>query len=337
MGILGSYRMRWARKRLRYRSDWKSLEEQIHRPQSPNDLRLRQSRVEELKDAMACYTANVTGKLDVFGRGNSFLADRILRALWAWLPNRGLRDTWQQFFPLPYEPRVTDGKVLQRALGALRLASHAGEKRLLEYSLIVDSDASASGTVSFDLAGDRIEGYKTFTYGRRSNPWRQLSQMRLTKMRGLIEDKDTPPLLCLDTRFLSRINVPLIRLTAQQDQVNAMLDLFSLGAYLARMMIGIHLWSFRKPDAPLTDEPDRLPGKITGLPRPGVVEIQVDTIPDNRVSGLSEGDPVVIHLTHYRVEGSKKPPVVMIHGYSASGTSFTHDTIHNNFTKSFWK
>ena len=328
-----------ARSRLRIftRSDWKSLEEQIHRPQSPNDLRLRQSRVEELKDAMACYTANVTGKLDVFGRGNSFLADRILRALWAWLPNRGLRDTWQQFFPLPYEPRVTDGKVLQRALGALRLASHAGEKRLLEYSLIVDSDASASGTVSFDLAGDRIEGYKTFTYGRRSNPWRQLSQMRLTKMRGLIEDKDTPPLLCLDTRFLSRINVPLIRLTAQQDQVNAMLDLFSLGAYLARMMIGIHLWSFRKPDAPLTDEPDRLPGKITGLPRPGVVEIQVDTIPDNRVSGLSEGDPVVIHLTHYRVEGSKKPPVVMIHGYSASGTSFTHDTIHNNFTKSFWK
>ncbi|MEJ2330819.1 MAG: alkaline phosphatase D family protein, partial [Gammaproteobacteria bacterium] len=231
------------------------------------------------------------------------------------------------------------------ALGALRLASHAGEKRLLEYSLTLDNNARmsgddkrhASGKDPFNLAGTVIKGHKTFTYGRRSNPWRQLSQMRLTKMRGLIEDKATPPLLCLDTRFLSRINVPLIRLTAQQDQVNAMLDLFSLGAYLARMMIGIHLWSFRKPDAPLPDEPDRLPGKITGLPRPGVVEIQVDTIPDNRISGLSEGDPVVIHLSHYRVEGSTKPPVVMIHGYSASGTSFTHDTIHNNFTKSFWE
>ena len=167
--------------------------------------------------------------------------------------------------------------MLQRVLGALRLASHAGEKRLLEYSLIVDPDASAPVTARFDLAGTVIEGRKTFTYGRRSNPWRQLSQMRLTKMQGLIGEKDTPPLLCLDTRFLSRINVPLIRLTAQQDQVNAMLDLFSLGAYLARMMIGIHLWSFRKPDAPLPDVPDRLPGPITGLPRPGTVEIQVDT------------------------------------------------------------
>jgi choline dehydrogenase-like flavoprotein/pimeloyl-ACP methyl ester carboxylesterase len=326
-----------SRLRIFTRSDWEYLEEQIHRPPSPNDLRLRQERVEELKEAMASYAADVSGTLDVFGRGNSFLADRILRALWAWLPNRGLRDTWQQFFPLEYEPRPAGGKMLQRVLGALRLASHAGEKRLLEYSLIVDPDASAPVTARFDLAGTVIEGRKTFTYGRRSNPWRQLSQMRLTKMQGLIGEKDTPPLLCLDTRFLSRINVPLIRLTAQQDQVNAMLDLFSLGAYLARMMIGIHLWSFRKPDAPLPDVPDRLPGPITGLPRPGTVEIQVDTIPDNRVSGLNQGDPVVIHLTHYCVEGSNKPPVVMIHGYSASGTSFTHDTIDNNFTKSFWK
>jgi cholesterol oxidase len=317
------------------RKEWECLEEEIHRPQSPNDLHLRQEQVEKLKQDKACFVAEVTGTLEVFGRGNGWMIGRIMRALLAWIPNRGLRDTCQQLFPLPYEPRTTDGKMLQRVLGALRLASHAGEKRLLEYSLMVDPDASASVTAPFDLAGDRIEGHKTFTYGRRSNPWRQLSQMRLTKMRGLIEDKDTPPLLCLDTRFLSRINVPLIRLTAQQDQVNAMLDLFSLGAYLARMMIGIHLWSFRKPDAPLPDKPDRLPGTITGLPRPGVVEIQVDTIPDNRVGGLNKGDPVVIHLTHYRVEGSIKSPVVMIHGYSASGTSFTHDTIDNNLTETF--
>jgi choline dehydrogenase-like flavoprotein/pimeloyl-ACP methyl ester carboxylesterase len=328
-----------ARSRLRIftRSDWENLEEQIHRPQSPNELRLRQERVEELKDAMACYAADVSGTLEVFGRGNSFLADRILRALWAWIPNRGLRDTWQHLFPLDYEPKASGGKFFQRLRGALRLASHAGEKRLLEYSLTVDPATEVSRGEPFDLADKVIKGHKTFTYGRRSNPWRQLSQMRLTKMQGMIEERDSPPLLCLDTRFLSRINVPLIRLTAQQDQVNAMLDLFSLGAYLARMMIGIHLWSFRKPDAPLPDEPDRLPGPITGLPRPGVVEIQVDTIPDNRVTGLSKDDPVVIHLTHYRVEGSTKPPVVMIHGYSASGTSFTHDTIDNNFTKSFWQ
>ena len=319
------------------RKDWDYLHREIHRPRSPNELRLRQERVEELKEKWSCYAASLTGTLEVFGRGNSGMPGRIARGLIAWIPNRGLRDTCQQLFPLPYEPRDTSGKMLQRALGALRLASHAGEKRLLEYSLNIDKEMDFGKEKCFDLAGTRIAGHKTLTYGRRSNPWRQLSQIRLTKMAGLVENRDAPPLLCLDTRFLSRINVPLIRLTAQQDQANAMLDLLSLGAYLARMMIGIHLWSFRKPDAPLPDEPNRLPGPITGLPRPGVVEIQVDTIPDNRVSGLNQGDPVVIHLTHYRVEGSTKPPVVMIHGYSASGTSFTHDTIHNNFTKSFWE
>jgi pimeloyl-ACP methyl ester carboxylesterase len=327
-----------AKSRLRIftRKDWDNLEREIHRPQSPNELRLRQERVEELKDNSSCYMATLTGTLEVFGRGKSSLCGRIVRALLAWVPNRGLRDTCQQLFPLPYEPRDESGKMPQRALGALRLASHAGEKRLLKYSLKIEKEIDFGKEKCFDLTGG-IEGHKTFTYGRRSNPWRQLSQIRLTKMQGMVEDGETPPRLCLDTRFLSRINVPLIRLTAQQDQVNAMLDLFSLGAYLARMMIGIHLWSFRKPDAQLPDEPDRLPGPITGLPRPGVVEIQIDTIPDNRITGLSKDDPVVIHLTHYRVEGSTKPPVVMIHGYSASGTSFTHDTIHNNFTKSFWE
>jgi len=327
-----------ARSQLRIftRKDWNNLEREIHRPQSPNELRLRQERVEELKDKASCYMANLTGTLRVFGRGDCGITGRIARALLAWIPNRGLRDTWQQLFPLPHEPRTTDAKMLQRFLGALKLASHAGEKRLLEYSLKIESEIETAKEKCFDLQGT-IEGHKTFTYGRRSNPWRQLSQIRLTKMQGMVEDRKAPPLLCLDTRFLSRINVPLMRVTAQQDQVNAMLDLFSLGAYLARMTIGIHLWSFRKPDAPLPDEPNRLPGPITGLPRPGVVEIQVGTIPDNRITGLNKGDPVVIHLTHYRVEGSTKPPVLMIHGYSASGTSFTHDTIHNNFTKSFWE
>ncbi|MGD8265758.1 MAG: GMC family oxidoreductase N-terminal domain-containing protein, partial [Chromatiales bacterium] len=318
------------------RNDWDYLHREIHRPQSPNELRLRQERVEELKEKWSCYAASLTGTLEVFGRGNSSMPGRIARALLAWIPNRGLRDTCQQLFPLPYEPRTTDGKMLQRILGAFRLASHAGEKRLLEYTLNIEKEMDFGKEKRFDLVG-AVKGHKTITYGRRSNPWRQLSQIRLTRLHGMVEDSETPPVLCLDTRFLSRINVPLIRLTAQQDQANAMLDLFSLGAYLARMMIGIHLWSFRKPDAPLPDEPDRLPGPITGLPRPGVVEIQVDTIPDNRITGLNKDEPVFIHLTHYRVEGSTRPPVVMIHGYSASGTSFTHDTIDNNFTKSFWE
>lgn len=322
---------------------WERLEKQMYRPQKPNELRLEQRLLEERRDEAADFIGELSGSLEIFGRGDSGIASRVFHATLAWIPNRGLRDTWQHLFPRDYEKqhmgkqgRQAGGGMLKRLHSLFRLASRAGERRLLEYRLQVGGGHGKLGA-RFELAGARIEGSKTLTYGRRCNPWKQLSQMTLTRCNAVEIDSVCRPVLSLDTRFLSRINVPLLRVVQQQDRVNAMLDLASLGAYLMRMLIGIHMWSFRSPDTPLSDEPRRLPGSISGVAAPEIREIQVGVIPEQRVAGLCKGSPVKIRLTRYPCAHSSKNPVMMIHGYSASGASFTHDTIHNNLTKSFWK
>jgi cholesterol oxidase len=336
-----------ARSRIRIytREAWERLEKQMYRPQKPNELRLEQRPLEERRDAAAEFIGELSGSLDLFGRGNSGIAGRVFRATLAWVPNRGLRDTWQHLFPREYEKqqlgkqdRQAGGGMFKRLLGLFRLASRAGEHRLLEYRLHVDRiDPGSKVDGRFDLTGSRVEGTKTFTYSRRCNPWKQLSQMTLTRCNGLEINSDCRPVLSLDTRFLSRINVPLLRVVQQHDRVNAMLDLASLGAYLMRMLIGIHMWSFRSPDTPLPGEPRRLPASISGVAAPEIREIQVGVIPEERIAGLCTGSPVKIRLTRYPRAHSSKNPVMMIHGYSASGASFTHDTIHNNLAKSLWE
>lgn len=333
-----------ARSRIRIftKEAWVRLEKQMYRPQKPNELRLEQRTLEERRDRAADFIGELSGSLDVFGRGASGVASRVFRATLAWVPNRGLRDTWQHLLPRDYEKqrlgnqtRQAGGGMFKRLLSLFRLASRAGEKRLLEYRLRVHRTRKDGGR--FDLKRASIEGRKTLTYCRRCNPWKQLSQMTLTRCNGVETNSDRRPVLSLDTRFLSRINVPLLRVVQQQDQVNAMLDLASLGAYLMRMLIGIHMWSFRSPDTPLPGEPQRLPGSISGVAAPEICEIQVGVIPEERIAGLCKGSPVKIRLTRYPCAHSRKNPIMMIHGYSASGASFTHDSIHNNLTKSFFR
>ena len=45
---------------------------------------------------------------------------------------------------------------------------------------------------------------------------------------------------------------------------------------------------------------------------------------------LANGMPVYVRLTRYANYRSSQVPVVMIHGYSASGTSFAHHAVNPN-------
>jgi hypothetical protein len=105
----------------------------------------------------------------------------------------------------------------------------------------------------------------------------------------------------------------------------------SLGLYLARVLISVHLWSFRKPDAPLAGQPQREPGPIAGLPAPVITEPVVDRWPAG--SPLA-GQPLAIRLTRYARPGGK--PLVMIHGYSVSGNTFTHASLAPSAAAYFW-
>jgi choline dehydrogenase-like flavoprotein/pimeloyl-ACP methyl ester carboxylesterase len=295
--------------------------------------RVRGGHEDEL-GALVEVEAPITGDLDFLHREASTQDERQCRALRSWFVNRGLRDVVQEAIE-----RWTDGSKLPSDLGAyLRarwedlkaLASHAGEVRQFEYRLVVSDPIRVVATAPFDVAAFErrraIAGRKRFTYERSSNPWRQLSKMTLETFPGLVDDP--APVLELDTTYLAQERIPLMRIVKQQDEPSALADLASFGAYFVRLLLSVHVWSFRRPDAAEPREPQRLPGMVDGLPAPVIRELDLGAMKDGR--------PVRVRLTRYPRLNSGKPPVVMIHGYSASGTTFAHPAVDPNLARYMW-
>lgn len=281
----------------------------------------------------ALARAPLGGKLDFMHREPSGPWRRILRGTGAWLRNRGLRDTWQQLrtawrtralhrqLGQGGQPLLGLGQSL-RSLAAL--ASRAGEVRRFDYLLDIAGPAP-QGAHSGLLPPGQIAGHKRLTYACLSNPWVQLTELELTAFPGL----DGRARLTLDTDFLVQENAPLLRIMAQQDQPSALLDLVGLGGLLARVVLNIHMWTFRKPDAPRARTPQRMPGVVRGLPAPQVADVPVDQLPD--------GTQVCARLTRYERADSALPPVVLVHGYSTSGTAFSHPRVNPNLASHLWK
>ena len=329
------------------------------------------------RQAHAAFDAEVEGSLELLHREASSHLGRRFRALAAWQRHRGWRDIFQSISEglgrlkrrreaggtrtttLLADAPAGARKLRARITELWAMASLAGEVRRFDYRLRV-------GPVSVDrlgwarrpdgepgpwACGAPIEGCKRLGYAirpsgrllpRAGNPWRQLTELTLTR---LPQPEDGPPahplgrgkparrapagLLVLDTRFLARREAPLLRIVAQTDQVGALADLASFGLMLMRMLVRIHLWTFRKPDTTRQPvEPVSLPQSIDGLPAPQVTELVVDHDPHDR-------SPVVVRLTRYPQcasrpgadDGPPPPALVMIHGYSVSGNTFTHASI----------
>ena len=279
-------------------------------------------------DEAALFIAPISGSLDVFGRESSGYRQRQVRGLYSWLLNRGARDSYQWFEGHGFCSLVKQGG--SRLSNALNLASRAGEVRLFQYNLRIGEPVKfASGALSRHLSGKTIEGKKSFTYNRRANPWRQLQEMQLTSFPGMDKKQDTNVVLSLDTKYLARIGIPLLEFSGQDNQVNALADLASFFAYLFRLCINIHSWTFRLPDQPSQKPPKRFPGKMPGMPDPVIKELYVGSSP--------QGQPVQIRLTRYPRYNSKHPPLLMIHGYSVSGNTFLHPQVDPNLASYFYQ
>lgn len=181
------------------------------------------------------------------------------------------------------------------------------------------------------MEGQPIVGRKRLTYARAANPWHQLTRLQLEQFPGL--RAGSPARLELDTGFLVWKQQPLLRILRQQDQVSALADCAGLAGYFLRLFLSVHVWSFRKPDDSAPRAPRRLPGKLPGWfrPAPEVTELEVDRLPD--------GTPVVARLTRYmgHVDQGTLPPVLLIHGYSASGTTYAHHLLRPGLAKYLWQ
>ena len=322
-----------------------------------NDWR-RNARSDSDLDEIVRFVAPLSGTLTFMQREASTYPERRCRALRAWIPNRGLRDTWQAVAslikdwlsgtPPPPLPSPREGEKLSvwkrlpfigplfrrlstRIQQLYALASHAGEVRLFDYDLKIgkpDDSKQTAEDVFQDFGDERaIRGRKRLTYSRRCNPWRQMARMSLDAFPGL--DADSGAFLDLDLTYLTQEGVPLLRVVKQEDEVAAIADLGSLAGYFLRLLLSIHVWSFRKPDPADPGEPQRLPGKIKGLDGPEISEFVVANLPDGR--------PVRARLTRYPRRTSKRPPLLMIPGYSASGTTFAHPVLDPHAAGYFWE
>ena len=302
--------------------------DEIHGRAEPSDV------IESALSRSAEIVAPLTGSLDVFGRERSTTGTRVRRAFWAWFWNRGLGDAL----------RAMRGRAL-RDLGSVArtwwvqvreiksLASHAGEVRTLNYELLVGEPTQVrdmGGAIAKALArSPRIRGHKRITYGRRSSVLRQLSEIVVSELGGMTGRITGAPRLRLDTAFLADLEIPLVRIAEQRDRVSAERDLLSLGAYVARLVVGTHLWSLRKPETANVEHADRLPQRVAGLPEPVITELEVERQPD--------GTTVVIRLSRFARPQSPLPPILALHGYSASGTTYAHPAIEKSFAAHFWQ
>lgn len=290
--------------------------------------------MEQKLQAIAVFTAPLTGSLRVLERQSTWVGGRIWRAGKAWVLNRGLRDSYQA---------IVDGDggpgFFERVRSGLAIASRSGEIRAFVYDLKVGAPDPITGGIS--LAGDRIVGTKRFTYDRRSNPWRQLMEVALEQFPGL-EAASGGRVLTLDLDYLARIGVPLVRITEQRDGVAAIGALLTFLGYFLRLLLGMHIWSFRAPDKdkdPANDAVDFRPPAQLKIKGGGTVAAQRQTLVVGTSKPQLGGPPVVgkVLLTRYPYPGTTKRPLVMIHGYSAGGTTFAHHAVNPNFASHFWK
>jgi cholesterol oxidase len=277
---------------------------------------------EPLRARHAELVAPVRGTLSLLQREPSSRWWRILRGAWAYLWNRGWRDLWSSWAEI-WRHRGQFDRLLA-------LASRAGEVRRFDYALQIGSPQGENKEL-LRLASDhpRFEGCKRFTYSLRGNPWRQLMELQLSGFLGAAR-----PMLELDGRFMARQAVPLARIVSQQTQVHALAETASFALYCLRLFVNIHVWSFRAPDLMPPRQPKLLPAAIRGLPEPEVMEIELEP--------PRHGIAVRVRLTRYKGSHADDPsdprvPLVMIHGYSASGTTFTHEDIPEPMARYFWQ
>ncbi|WP_171236460.1 alpha/beta fold hydrolase [Ruegeria sp. HKCCA6837] len=294
--------------------------------------------VRELKlDAMAKFRAPLSGTLKVLEREDSWFLGRIWRAGRAWFWNRGLRDVYQAVFDGSSGPPGSG--LLSRIKSGIAIASRAGEVRRFVYDLQIGIVAPGG---DFTLSGSRIRGVKRFTYNRRGNPWRQLMEIELDVFPGI--DTAQPRVLKLDTAYLARIGVPLFRIVKQADSVKAITDLGGFLGYFLRLLLGIHIWSFRAPDE-WPSEPQvefeppaelELSDGITVTAQPHFDEgaIQPEKPALSASNELVEGR---VRITRYPQANITKRPVVMFHGYSAGGTTFAHKAVNPNLASHLYE
>ena len=295
---------------------------------------------------LVVFIAPLSGSLEIFAQEPSPGNIRIARGFSAWLFNRGVREIiqwgahylsqhvscffsrWIPWVAVQAPISSMELRLRERMKYLFRIASTAGEVRLINYDLELGKISKCTNEALRDSGGcnltdAKIQGSKRITYGCRTNPLRQLMAIdaKFINNAGTALADAT---LNVDLNHFARQRLPLLKIVEQANHATALIDLATFLGYVFRILLRVHLFSFRLPDDQAERIPRRLPGPLCGIPKPDIVELNV--------AQTETGAPVMIRLTRYL---GKLPlrPVLMIHGYSASGTTFAHPAVKPNLAQ----
>jgi cholesterol oxidase len=283
----------------------------------------------------------VSGELQLLQVEHSNHWLRIVRALVPWLLNRGLRDLLQYFlewlFGANHAGFGCDGLkgMLSRAGGVSRFVYNLKIGDRIATSSPKNDEKQTEDALFDTWKGATIEAIKRITYARASSPLEQLMTLDVVKFPAKLTGQ--PVSFKVDQTFFASEGVPLFRVVEQHDQTKTMVQIGELLAYFLRVMIDHHLLTFRKPDAAAVRLPNRLAGPIKGAPTPQYFWLSLDDGTQTH-TGVNVPD-VKIRLTRYNAaresadKQKKQPPVLMLHGYSASSTTFAHPSLDQGLMK----
>ncbi len=288
-------------------------------------------------DEHTVYKARLGGTLDFFHREASEPMQRRWRAAKAWFFNRGLSDTVYALQDYLCGTQETPGPgAWQRIKDAWCLSSRAGEARLFDYELRIGDTLQGRLPESWTAtSGDPrlIQGRKRLTYERRSNPIKQLTRMTLLSFPGLRLPADKATWLALDLQYLADEGLPMLRVAEQEDMPTTLFDLASLLLWMLRVTVNVHVWSLRKPCAPSPQAPSRHAGRTSILPEPEVFTVNVG---DPKFTQQPDDPRASLVLTRYKGMSDKKTPILLIHGYSTSSSTFAHEATHSGLAGYLW-
>ena len=203
-----------------------------------------------------------------------------------------------------------------RLTGRLRLLlpqpPDEGMWRTLTYELSIESIELNDGDALVD--GQAVVGVKDF--GASGQPWRELTELRLSI------DSAEVGTLSLDLDDLASRREPLLSVTRQSSAPDGLADLAGLGLLLLRVYLRAKLIDLLpEGDYPPALIIDNLNARYPGPLRSGRPEIHAV-------------GPHGARLSRYLQAGEVRGrPVLMIHGFGASGSTFAHPSIPVNLVE----
>lgn len=223
----------------------------------------------------------------------------------------------------------------------LRLASHTGNLRLLEYELTPQRPGPA--TVLDGQENWQLYGCKRVEYKEGNNLWDSLSDLKVQVKRlyqttsGQTRIRECMGRGMLRLQWLELFKKNKTQLAQAQNNVYAFQDLASMAGFFLRAIFRIHFWSLRKPDYPRKKRSFPRPGALPGLQKPEWYAVPVKTRHEDDEKHKNKAE-IRIELTHYcsaQPEQIKPelPPLMLIHGFGASGLQYTTDLLPVNLVQ----